>query len=64
MRAILVEGSGPDAVLRLGEADDPVPGPREVLIDVRSTSVNRADILQKEGRYPPPPGASPILGLE
>jgi tumor protein p53-inducible protein 3 len=64
MRAILVEGSGTEAVLRLGEADDPVPGPREVLIDVRTTSVNRADLLQKEGRYPPPPGASPILGLE
>jgi tumor protein p53-inducible protein 3 len=64
MRAILVEGSGAEAVLRLGEADDPVLGRREVLIDVRITSVNRADILQKEGRYPPPPGASPILGLE
>ncbi|MFN2441226.1 MAG: NAD(P)H-quinone oxidoreductase [Thermoanaerobaculia bacterium] len=64
MRAILVEGAGPGAVLQLGETDDPVPGPREVLIDVRATSVNRADILQKEGRYPPPPGASRILGLE
>lgn len=43
---------------------DPEPGPGEVLLDVAATAVNRADVLQREGRYPPPPGASPYLGLE
>ena len=42
----------------------PTPGPNEVLIRVRATAVNRADLLQREGHYPPPPGASEILGLE
>jgi len=51
-------------VLTLGETADPAPGPGEVLLAVRATAVNRADLLQREGRYPPPPGASPILGLE
>ena len=48
----------------MGEAADPVLGPGEVLLAVRATAVNRADLLQRQGRYPPPPGASPILGLE
>jgi putative PIG3 family NAD(P)H quinone oxidoreductase len=64
MKAIEVEGSGGQARLRLGEAPDPEPGPGEVLIDVVATAVNRADLLQRRGLYPPPPGASPILGLE
>jgi putative PIG3 family NAD(P)H quinone oxidoreductase len=51
-------------VLALGETADPTPGPGEVLLAVRATAVNRADLLQREGRYPPPVGASPILGLE
>ena len=42
----------------------PVPGPAEVLIEVAAAGVNRADLLQRAGQYPPPPGASPILGLE
>lgn len=50
--------------LRLIEIDDPVPGPGEVLLDVAATAVNRADLLQSKGHYPPPPGASEILGLE
>lgn len=61
MRAMLV---GDDATLRPGETDDPRPGRRDVLIDVRATAVNRADLLQRRGHYPPPAGASPILGLE
>ena len=64
MKAIEIVGSGKDATLRLGEAPDPRPGPGEVLIDVAATAVNRADLLQRRGFYPPPPGASPILGLE
>jgi NADPH2:quinone reductase len=55
---------GPD-VLDWREVDDPPgPGPGEVVIDVAATAVNRADVLQRQGFYPPPPGASEILGLE
>jgi tumor protein p53-inducible protein 3 len=46
------------------EADDPECGPSDVLVDVYATSVNRADLLQRAGMYPPPPGASDILGLD
>ncbi|MDA3022849.1 MAG: NAD(P)H-quinone oxidoreductase [Actinomycetota bacterium] len=64
MRAIiLTEPGGPDQ-LRWQEVATPVPGPGEVLIDVAATAVNRADILQRQGNYAPPPGASQILGLE
>jgi putative PIG3 family NAD(P)H quinone oxidoreductase len=64
MKAVLIsEPGGPD-VLSLGEAADPVPAAGEVLLDVAATAVNRADLLQRAGNYPPPPGASPILGLE
>ncbi|HEX8093863.1 NAD(P)H-quinone oxidoreductase [Jatrophihabitans sp.] len=64
MKAVLVsEPGGPD-VLSLGEVADPVPAAGEVLLDVAATAVNRADLLQRAGHYPPPPGASPILGLE
>lgn len=62
MKAITYD-TGPDS-LRLIEVDDPVAGPGEVLIDVAATAVNRADLLQSTGHYPPPPGASEILGLE
>jgi putative PIG3 family NAD(P)H quinone oxidoreductase len=64
MRAVtLSEPGGPD-VLGWGEAPDPACGPGEVIIDVAATAVNRADLLQRQGFYPPPPGASEILGLE
>lgn len=64
MRAILLEGHGGPEVMRLGEAPDPRPGEGEVVLQVAATAVNRADLLQRAGRYPPPPGASEILGLE
>jgi putative PIG3 family NAD(P)H quinone oxidoreductase len=64
VKAILVDHPGGPDVLRLGEAPDPRPGPGEILLAVRATAVNRADLMQREGRYPPPPGASEILGLE
>jgi putative PIG3 family NAD(P)H quinone oxidoreductase len=64
VKAIQVSGTGKDAVLVLGEAPDPRPAPGEVLIDVAATAVNRADLLQRRGLYPPPRGASAILGLE
>jgi len=64
VRAITITEYGGPTVLRLAEVPDPPPGPGEVLIDVAATSVNRADLLQRQGRYPPPPGVSEILGLE
>jgi putative PIG3 family NAD(P)H quinone oxidoreductase len=64
MRAVTIsEPGGPD-VLGWGEAPDPVCGPGEVVIEVEAAAVNRADLLQRQGFYPPPPGASEILGLE
>src|SRR3954468_9686135 len=64
MRAVIVtEPGGPEA-LTWGEAPDPVCGPGEVIVDVAATAVNRADLLQRQGFYPPPPGASELLGLE
>ncbi|MCZ2860112.1 NAD(P)H-quinone oxidoreductase [Blastococcus sp. VKM Ac-2987] len=64
MRAVTMTGSGGPEVLGWGEAPDPVCGPEEVVVDVVAAAVNRADIMQREGNYPPPPGASEILGLE
>ena len=64
MKAILFDHPGPPEVLRYGEAPDPQPGVDELLVRVRATAVNRADLLQRRGGYPPPTGASPILGLE
>jgi putative PIG3 family NAD(P)H quinone oxidoreductase len=64
MRAVVCTGAGGREVLGLDEVPDPVPGPGEILLRVRATAVNRADIMQREGAYPPPPGASDILGLE
>jgi putative PIG3 family NAD(P)H quinone oxidoreductase len=64
MRAVVTDGSGGPEVLRLGEAPRPRPGPGQALIRVAATSVNRADLQQRAGNYPPPPGESEILGLE
>ena len=64
MRAVLLDGVGGADVLRLGEVDRPTPGTGQVLIKVVTSSVNRADISQRQGNYPPPPGESEILGLE
>jgi putative PIG3 family NAD(P)H quinone oxidoreductase len=64
MRAVVVsEPGGPD-VLRLADIADPVPGPAEVVVTVTAAGVNRADLMQRRGLYPPPPGASDIIGLE
>jgi putative PIG3 family NAD(P)H quinone oxidoreductase len=64
MRAIVLDGAGGPEVMRLGEAPDPRAGEGEVVLEVAATAVNRADLMQREGHYPPPPGASEILGLE
>lgn len=63
MKAVAINGTTYDG-LWLGEAGDPVPAMDEVLIGVRAAGVNRADILQRQGHYPPPSGVSEILGLE
>ena len=64
MRAIVIEEHGGPEVLKIGDAADPVAGPGEVVLAVAASAVNRADLMQREGRYPPPPGVSEILGLE
>ena len=64
MRAIVVREPGDERVLVVGDAPRPPLGPADVRIRVRAAGVNRADLLQRQGLYPPPPGASPLLGLE
>jgi putative PIG3 family NAD(P)H quinone oxidoreductase len=64
MRAVTVTEPGGPEVLAWTEVPDPVCGPGEVIVDVAATAVNRADLLQRQGFYPPPPGASDIIGLE
>lgn len=64
MRAVVAKTSGSPEVLRVAEVPTPSAGAGEVLIRVTASGVNRADLLQRQGRYPPPRGASEILGLE
>lgn len=64
MRAVVITSPGEPGVLKLTEVPDPVAAPGEVLVDVAAAGVNRADVLQRMGFYPPPPGAPPYPGLE
>lgn len=64
MRAILEEEHGGTEVLVVSEQPTPTPGPGQVLLRVAASGVNRADVSQRQGFYPPPPGASSIYGLE
>ena len=64
MRAIRIENPGPDYRLSVADEPQPAPGQGEILIKVVGAGLNRADLLQAQGRYPPPKGASPILGME
>ncbi|MBW7453361.1 NAD(P)H-quinone oxidoreductase, partial [Paenibacillus sepulcri] len=64
MRAIIVEQPGGIEQLKAGEYPKPVPADRELLVRVKATAINRADILKRRGLYPAAAGASPILGLE
>jgi putative PIG3 family NAD(P)H quinone oxidoreductase len=65
MKAIRITEQGGPEVLQIQDADDPTPGPSDVIVDVKATALNRADVLQCLGMYPPPPGvAADIPGLE
>jgi putative PIG3 family NAD(P)H quinone oxidoreductase len=64
MRAVIAEGGGGPEVLKLVTRPVPRPGPGEILVRVAAAGVNRPDVLQRQGAYPPPPGAPDILGLE
>lgn len=64
MRAVLAEEPGGPEVLRVVEVPAPRAGTGEVVLRVAASAVNRADLMQREGHYPPPPGASEVLGLE
>src|SRR5713226_6031051 len=64
MKAIVIETPGDESLLKIGEVPEPQAGPADLLIKVKCAALNRADIMQRQGFYPPPPGASEILGLE
>ena len=64
MKAVLLDEFGGLEVLKVGETEKPSPKEGEVLIKVVATSINRPDLVQRQGNYPPPPGDSEILGLE
>lgn len=64
MHAITLSGAGGPEVMEWNVVGDPVPAPGEVLVDVAASAVNRADVMQRMGFYPPPRGASELLGLE
>lgn len=64
MKAIVVQGERSNPVLVWQEVEDISYGPEEVLVDIKATAINRADLSQARGNYSPPPGASEILGLE
>jgi putative PIG3 family NAD(P)H quinone oxidoreductase len=64
MKAVVVEKAGDENALKLADVPEPSIKPDEILIRVRAAGVNRADLLQRQGFYPPPPGASEIIGME
>ena len=64
MRAVVIENPGGPEVLKLREVPDPVPAADEVLISITTAGINRADLAQRQGFYPPPPGAPPYPGME
>jgi putative PIG3 family NAD(P)H quinone oxidoreductase len=64
MRAVIAPDPGGLEALVVADRPDPEPGPGELVVDMTATAVNRADTMQRQGHYPPPPGASDVLGLE
>ncbi|KAA5606609.1 NAD(P)H-quinone oxidoreductase [Roseospira marina] len=63
-RAVVADGAGGPEVLRVVERPRPVPGEGQMLVRVQAAGVNRPDVMQRQGNYPPPPGASDVFGLE
>jgi NADPH:quinone reductase-like Zn-dependent oxidoreductase len=64
MHAVLLNGFGGIDVLTIADIPQPIPGPEQVLVNVKACALNRADLLQRRGKYPPPAGESDVLGLE
>ncbi len=64
MRAVTLRHFGDESVLQISDVDPPLLGEHDIRIAVAATAVNRADLLQRQGHYPPPAGASEILGME
>ncbi len=64
MKAVQIKQPGGPEQLYIGDVDTPNPQSHEILVQLKATALNRADLAQREGNYPPPKGASPILGLE
>lgn len=64
MKALVIDNSSQQPKMQLGEHPKPQPDNNELLVKIEATALNRADLMQKAGKYPPPEGASPILGLE
>jgi tumor protein p53-inducible protein 3 len=64
MKALLIDDNAETPSMKIGEFPTPEPGKNELFVKIEATALNRADLLQKAGKYPPPKGASPILGLE
>jgi NADPH2:quinone reductase len=64
MRAVVFDQPGDESVLRVADVPLPVLGPGDLRLRVHAAGLNRADLLQRQGKYPPPPGASDIIGLE
>jgi putative PIG3 family NAD(P)H quinone oxidoreductase len=64
VKAVVVSEPGGPEKLQLVDLPDPVPGPGQVAIEIHASALNRADLLQRRGSYPPPPGTTDILGLE
>ena len=63
-RAVIADGAGGPEVLRVTEIPRPEPGPGQLLIEVHAAGINRPDVMQRQGNYPPPPGATDVFGLE
>jgi putative PIG3 family NAD(P)H quinone oxidoreductase len=64
VRAVVADGAGGPEVLVVRDLPDPAPGQGELVLEVAAAGLNRADLLQRQGFYPPPPGASDVLGME
>src|SRR5438309_11529913 len=64
MKAVITEKPGDESVLKIADVPDPILKPDQIMIRVTHAGVNRADLMQRQGYYPQPPGASEIIGLE